>query len=599
MNAKRWRRTLVALVATVAFAHQATGTAGAVAAEGQYEGPSYAGSASSPTGSKPQSKLWFNDGTWWSAMNVADPGSDVGPRIFKLDLDTQQWADTGVQIDARNNVRSDVLWDGTKLYVATHRFSESPASGTPSNLYRFSYNSSTDTYSLDSGFPVQINNWRTETLVLAKDSTGQLWATWTQQSQVFVNRTTGSDTAWGAPFALPGGTGLDADDISSVVAFGGNRIGIMWSDQSADQMKFAVHQDSTSSDTSWSSPEVVVSGSNMADDHINLQADATGRVYAATKTSASSGSNPLILLNVRNATGAWSTVVFGTVQDNQTRPIIVLHEARRRLYMFATWDQSGDRIYVKETSMDAPSFPSGRGDVVIDAADVNNATSTKQSITDASGLLVQASADATDLHWHYWKPFEVTTPVNTPPVALPDSASTNEDQAVTVAAPGVLANDTDLDGDALTASLVTGPTHGTLSLNTNGRFTYTPAANYNGPDAFTYRASDGTASSLPATVTLTVNAVNDAPVADAGNDQTVEHEADFTLSGAGTDVDGEALTYEWTQIEGPVAVIRDPDEDETVVEGVEGPATLVFRLTVTDPSGASSTDDVTVTVNPK
>jgi hypothetical protein len=401
----RARAALVALVAAGVFGFQATGAAAAeVAPEGQYQGPSYAGSASSPTGSKPESKLWFNDGTWWSAMNVDDPGSEVGPRIFKLNLQTQQWSDTGRQIDSRANVRSDTLWDGSKLYVATHVFSESPQSGNPSNLYRFSYNSSTDTYTLDSGFPVQINNWRTETLVLAKDSTGQLWATWTQQSQVFVNRTIGSDTAWGTPFALPGGTGLTADDISSVVSFGGNRVGIMWSDQSDDQMKFAVHQDSTSSDTTWSGPEVAVSGSNMADDHINLKGDASGRVYAATKTSASGGSNPLILLNVRNASGAWSTDVFGTVSDNQTRPIVVLNEEKRRLFMFATWDQSGDRIYLKATSMDDPSFEPGRGTVVIDAADVNNATASKQSVTEASGMVVQASADATDLHWHYWDP---------------------------------------------------------------------------------------------------------------------------------------------------------------------------------------------------
>jgi VCBS repeat-containing protein len=249
--------------------------------------------------------------------------------------------------------------------------------------------------------------------------------------------------------------------------------------------------------------------------------------------------------------------------------------------------------------MDAPSFASGRGTVVIDAADVNNATASKRTITEASGLLVQASADATDLHWHYWKPFEPSNPVNVPPVALPDTAATNEDTAVTVAAPGVLGNDTDLNGDSLSAAIATNPSHGTVQLNTNGGFTYTPAADYNGSDSFTYRASDGTAQSLPATVSITVQPVNDPPVANAGGDQTVEHEADFTLSGVGTDVDGDGLTYEWTQVSGPVAVIRDPDEDETVVEGVEGPATLVFRLTVTDPSGASSSDEVTVTVNPK
>ena len=57
----------------------------------------------------------------------------------------------------------------------------------------------------------------------------------------------------------------------------------------------------------------------------------------------------------------------------------------------------------------------------------------------------------------------------------------------------MLANDTDVDGDTLTAVLVTGPAHGTLTLNADGSFTYTPTANYNGTDSFTYKANDGTA----------------------------------------------------------------------------------------------------------
>src|SRR5439155_12992409 len=56
---------------------------------------------------------------------------------------------------------------------------------------------------------------------------------------------------------------------------------------------------------------------------------------------------------------------------------------------------------------------------------------------------------------------------------------------------GVLNNDTDADGDPLTASVVSGPSHGSLTFNTNGTFRYTPDANYNGPDSFTYTANDG------------------------------------------------------------------------------------------------------------
>src|SRR5262249_55247264 len=71
-----------------------------------------------------------------------------------------------------------------------------------------------------------------------------------------------------------------------------------------------------------------------------------------------------------------------------------------------------------------------------------------------------------------------------------------------VAAPGVLGNDSDVDGDALRAALVSGPAHGALTLNADGSFTYTPAAGFRGTDSFTYRASDGSAEDL-ATVTIT------------------------------------------------------------------------------------------------
>ncbi|HEX9696363.1 MAG TPA: cadherin-like domain-containing protein, partial [Actinomycetota bacterium] len=105
--------------------------------------------------------------------------------------------------------------------------------------------------------------------------------------------------------------------------------------------------------------------------------------------------------------------------------------------------------------------------------------------------------------------------VNDAPVAVADAYATDEDVALNVPAPGVLANDSDAEGDSLTAALVSGPANGTLTLNADGSFSYAPAVNFNGPDSFTYKANDGTADSNVATVSLTVNAVNDAPVAAA------------------------------------------------------------------------------------
>src|SRR5205823_6481822 len=135
---------------------------------------------------------------------------------------------------------------------------------------------------------------------------------------------------------------------------------------------------------------------------------------------------------------------------------------------------------------------------------------------------------------------------NTPPAADNDAYGTNEDTTLTVAAPGVLANDTDADGDALTAAVVNGPSHGTLTLNANGSFTYTPSANYNGADSFTYKASDGQAFSNVATVSITVTPVNDPPVA-ANDGYTTPEDTALNVTAPGllgndTDVDGDSLT---------------------------------------------------------
>ena len=90
------------------------------------------------------------------------------------------------------------------------------------------------------------------------------------------------------------------------------------------------------------------------------------------------------------------------------------------------------------------------------------------------------------------------------PTANGDSYTIGQNQTLTVAAPGVLANDTSPTGQALTAVRVSGPSHGTLTLNANGSFSYKPAAGYSGPDSFTYTANAGGLASAPATVNLTV-----------------------------------------------------------------------------------------------
>ena len=92
-------------------------------------------------------------------------------------------------------------------------------------------------------------------------------------------------------------------------------------------------------------------------------------------------------------------------------------------------------------------------------------------------------------------------------MARANSYSVKEDKILRVAAPGVLSNDTDANADRLSASVLTGLGHGTLTLRADGSLVYKPRANFNGVDSFTYRASDGTLRSKAAKVTIRVAAV--------------------------------------------------------------------------------------------
>jgi VCBS repeat-containing protein len=130
--------------------------------------------------------------------------------------------------------------------------------------------------------------------------------------------------------------------------------------------------------------------------------------------------------------------------------------------------------------------------------------------------------------------------VNDVPLALDDSYRGSEDTPLTG---NVLANDSDVDGGSLTATLISDPTKGLVSLNADGSFTYTPNANANGADSFVYQVSDGQGGSATATATLSIAAVNDAPTA-ADASAGVTEDSIATASGTlpVADVDGDALT---------------------------------------------------------
>ncbi len=191
--------------------------------------------------------------------------------------------------------------------------------------------------------------------------------------------------------------------------------------------------------------------------------------------------------------------------------------------------------------------------------------------------------------------------VNDGPVAVNDEYSTQEDTPLTInAAAGLIGNDTDTDGDSLIASLVSGPAHGTLTLNTDGSFDYTPVADFNGVDGFSYVVSDGTTDSDVASVTLNVSGINDGPLA-ANDEYTTDEDSPLTIDTAAgllaNDSDPDSSSLIATMVSGPVHGVVTLNEDGSFsytpaanFYGVDG-----FSYTVSD--GALESDVATVTIN--
>ena len=354
----------------------------------------------SPTASKSQSKLWYAHGAWWGMLH--EPESDE-LHIYRLEPARSRWVDTGTLVDERPSARADALSVGDQLYVASAGARDRAADAV--RVTRFTFRDGL--YRLDPDFPIRLTETGMESVVLARDGTDRLWIAFTLGQRLWVRASDGDDHHW-SPAFTPSveGTAVAKDDIASVVSFG-DSVGLMWSNQNEDRVLFSVHRDADPIDA-WSPAETVSRGEKQPDDHINIKADADGRVYAALKTSLEElpNANPLapqIVLAVRDREGIWRENVVARLKDRHTRPIVLIDEQRREVYVIATAPSRGGSIYYKRSSLDDVSFETGSGSLLIGNAEdqrISNASSTKQSLTFESGLLVLASDNSTARYLH-------------------------------------------------------------------------------------------------------------------------------------------------------------------------------------------------------
>ena len=152
----------------------------------------------------------------------------------------------------------------------------------------------------------------------------------------------------------------------------------------------------------------------------------------------------------------------------------------------------------------------------------------------------------------------------------------------------------DPEGDDISFSIIGQPANGSVTITPEGQFTYQPDANYNGSDSFTFKAEDNYGSSSEGTVSITVNAVNDAPTA-TNVSLTTSVNSSVSGSFSASDVDGDELSYENTDPSNGTLSVSGTGFTYTPVEGFTGQDS--FQYTVTDASGESSTATVTITVN--
>lgn len=386
----------------------------------QYNDPDAPG-ADDVSAERHQSKLWFNDGKWWGLL--FDPTSTIPNAVFRIwrfETGGQAWVNTGVTVDNRNRSHADVLWSGAKLYVASaHRTSEL-------RIYRYTYNATTDTYSRDTGFPKTIAGTSTGTgyATIGLDTTGELWVTFTQANRVRLTTSTDAAVTWSTPFDLPGmGNDIASADDAAIVRLSVGSVeamGVLWSNKVAtdDAFYFAAHLD-TSADDTWQPRETAFGGPGTytADDHLSVRTSPDGRLVAAVKTGRDAdpgpnGGDPLIAVLRRNGAadvaGSWESHTVTTVALKGTRPILVLDPVTNKANVFLTdptLASDGDQsIKRRQAPLDTLDFgtPSLGTPFIQSSTEVaiNDATSSKQNVSAASGTLVVATDIPTRRYLH-------------------------------------------------------------------------------------------------------------------------------------------------------------------------------------------------------
>src|SRR5262245_17103393 len=327
---------------------------------------------STTTADKPQSKLWFNAGTWWTVL----PSTSVSPTgtwLWRLEP-SRQWTNV-LRLSSSTSARADARALGDVTHVLLY--------GSPAQLVSVEYVAATNTYRPWAArpTPTAITLSGSQTATIDVDTTGRLWLSTESGTSILLYYSDPPYTAFSGPVVLANNTATD--DISVVVSLVPDpAIGVFWSNQNTRRFGFRVHVDGTPP-TQWQADELPASqsalnvGHGLADDHMNVKVGSDGTLYAAVKTSYDASGFPQVALLVRRPNGRWDDL--HTVGPAGTRGIVLLNEVAGLLRVVFTTASGGGNIVYRDSALAPIAFGARK---TLFTGSLNNATSAKTTWTD-------------------------------------------------------------------------------------------------------------------------------------------------------------------------------------------------------------------------
>ena len=306
---------------------------------------------SNNTGDKPQSKVWFYEGKYWSILPNAE-----GTHLWRLD--GTAWTKLQLLLPG-DYAKADCKVVGNVAHILLFRETNM------SYLISLEHSPKDNTYVPWSQRPTRVVlnlDPNVEVASLDVDSKGRMWVAYDGNKEIYAKWSDAPYATWSAPITLANNT--STDDLSGVIALPTiNKIGVLWSNIATKRFGFKLHDDNADPNT-WSEDEVPANqsaldvGAGMADDHLNMTAASDGTLYAAVKTSFETAGYTKIALLVRRPYGTWDEMY--KVSGTGTRPIVILYEAQDKIKVIYTSDEGGGDILQRESSTKNILFDSPR-----------------------------------------------------------------------------------------------------------------------------------------------------------------------------------------------------------------------------------------------